>query len=105
MQPQKVEKLLSTVDLLPTVLNLLGIQSEYRYLGRDAFSPDYKGQVLYANGSWMYDDTAYDASTQKLFSISGKKHLVTKEVQTMLAEQSADFIRINNLILKTDYYQ
>lgn len=105
LQPQKVDKLLSTVDLLPTVLNLLGIQSEYRYLGRDAFSPDYAGQVLYANGSWMYGDTAYDASTKKLYSISGKEHLVTKEVQAMLAEQSADFIRINNLILKTDYYK
>ena len=105
LQPQKVEKLLSTVDLLPTVLNLLGIQSEHRYLGRDAFSPDYDGQVLFANGSWMYDDTAYDASTKKLYSISGKEHLVTKEVQSQLAEISQDFIRTNNLILKTDYYK
>ena len=105
LQPQKVEKLLSTVDLLPTVLNLLGIQSEHRYLGRDAFSPDYDGQVLFANGSWMYDDTAYDASTKKLYSISGKAHPVTGETQSQLAEMSQNFIRINNLILKTDYYK
>ena len=105
LQAQKVDKLLSTVDLLPTVLNLLGIQSEYRYLGRDAFSPDYDGQVLFANGSWMYDDTAFDASAKKLYSISGKAHPVTGETQSQLAETSQNFIRINNLILKTDYYK
>ncbi len=105
LQPQKVDKLLSTVDLLPTMLNLLGVESEYRYLGRDAFSPAYEGQVLFANGSWMYDDTVFDAAAKKLYSLSGSQHTVTQEQQARMAQRSEDFIRINNLILKTDYYR
>lgn len=104
MEPMEVDKVLNTSDLLPTMLNLLGVESEYDYIGQDAFDESYEGFVPFSNGSWIYGDVAYDASTGKLISISGQQQTVTAERQAEMAETVQEFIHINNLILETDYY-
>ncbi len=105
LAPRKVEKVLNTSDLLPTLLNLLGVKSQYRYIGRDAFDDRYEGYVPFSNGGWIYGDTAYDAGKGSCLSISGAQQTVSAETQGRLAQQVQEFIRINNLILETDYYK
>ena len=100
-----VDKVLNTSDLLPTVLNLLGVESPYDYIGGDAFDPAYDGFVPFSNGSWIWGDSAYDSSGKKYISISGKQQMLSGEIQQTMAERVQDFIRINNLILEADYYQ
>ena len=101
----EVDKVLNTSDLLPTVLNLLGIDSPYDYIGQDAFDDAYAGFVPFSNGSWIAGDTAYDASGKKLISISGDQQTVTAAFQKEMAETVQQFIRINNLILDADFYR
>ena len=101
----EVDKVLNTSDLLPTVLNLLGIDSPYHYIGHDAFDAAYEGYVPFSNGSWIYGDIAYDASAKRYISISGSQQTVAAEFQAEMAEKVQEFIRINNLILETDYYK
>ncbi len=105
MEAMEVDKVLNTSDLLPTVLNLLNAEREYAYIGHDAFDTRYPGYVPFSNGSWIYGDTAYDASAKKYLSISGKEHTVTAEVQKQMADTVQEFVRVNNLILDTDYYK
>ena len=105
MEAMEVDKVLNTSDLLPTVLNLLGVESEYGYIGSDAFDEDYEGFVPFSNGSWIYGDIAYDASTEEYISITGRQQKVTAQLQQEMAEKVQTFIRINNLILDTDYYK
>ena len=105
MEPMEVDKVLNTSDLLPTVLNLLGIDSPYHYIGHDAFDAAYEGYVPFSNGSWIYGDIAYDASAKRYISISGSQQTVAAELQAEMAEKVQEFIRINNLILETDYYK
>ena len=105
LEPMKMDKVLNTSDLLPTVLNLLGVESVYDYIGHDAFDDGYEGFVPFSDGGWIYGDIAYDASTEEHISISGKKQTVTAELQAQMAEAVEEFIRINNLILETDYYR
>lgn len=105
MEPMEVDKVLNTSDLLPTLLNMLGVESPYRYMGRDAFDDSYDGFVPFSNGSWIYGDVAYDAGTDKLISISGSQQTVTAAQQSQLAQRVQDFVRTNNLILETDYYR
>ena len=105
MEPMEVDKVLNTSDLLPTVLNLLGVESEYDYIGNDAFDESYEGYVPFSNGSWICGDIAYDASTKEYISISGTQQNVTAELQKEMAEKVQQFVRINNLILETDYYK
>ena len=105
LEGQKVDKVLNTADLLPTVLNLLGLESDYDYIGHDAFDDRYPGFVPFSDGGWIYGDIAYDAGSGEYTSISGKQQTVTAELRQQMDETVADFIRINNLILETDYYK
>ncbi len=105
LEPQKVEKVLNTSDLLPTVLNLLGVESEYDYIGNDAFDENYEGFVPFSNGSWIAGNTAYDASKKQYLSIDGNQQTVSAEFQAEMAHKVQEFTRINNLILETDYYR
>ena len=105
LEAAAVDKVLNTSDLLPTVLNLLGVDSPYSYMGRDAFDPRYEGFVPFSDGGWILGDIAYDASTRAYISISGDQQKVTAELQQAMAERVQEFIRINNLILETDYYR
>ena len=104
LEPMEMDKVLNTADLLPTVLNLLGVESPYDYIGQDAFDETYEGFVPFSNGSWICGDTAYDSGGKKYISISGNQQLITAQFQEEMAATVQEFIRINNLILESDYY-
>ncbi len=105
LEPQEVHKTLNTADLLPTVLNLLGIESEYEYMGSDAFDEAYDGFVPFPNGSWITSDAAYDAGSKRLIPLTDKVGEITEAFRKEMDERTQEFVRINNLILETDYYE
>lgn len=102
---REMDKTLATCDLLPTVLNLLGVESPYSYLGRDAFDPEYPGYVLFPDGSWITGNTVYDVSTGETYDLNGEPITPAETLVQEMNEKSEKFIRTNNLILKTDYYK
>jgi hypothetical protein len=99
-----MNKVLNTADFLPTVLNLLGVESSHPYIGEDAFDESYVGYVPFSNGSWIVGDTAYDSGKKAYLSISGNQQTVTADIQKVMGEKVQEFIRINNLILESDFY-
>ena len=105
MEPMEVDKVLNTSDLLPTLLNLLGVESEYDYIGHDAFDDSYDGFVPFSDGSWIYGNTAYAAASKKLIAIDDGEADTSKELRTEMTKRVQEFTKINNLILETDYYQ
>ena len=105
LEPMEMDKVLNTADLLPTVLNLLGVESPYDYIGNDAFDEGYDGFVPFSNGSWIYEDVAYDSGKKEYLSVSGKQQTIAAALQQKLHDRVQTFIRINNLILDADYYQ
>jgi len=98
----EVEKTLNTSDILPTVLNLMGIDSPYRYIGQDAFNENYVGYALFPNGSWVSDGVAYSKTSGLMVLEEGKlvEDWLLEEMDRIVNE----FVYINNLILETDYY-
>lgn len=105
LEPQKMDKFLNTADLLPTVLNLLGVRSEYAYIGSDAFDPDYRGFVPFSDGSWISDGIVYDTNEDRVYSLSGGEATASEEFFSQMEEAGLKFTEINNLILETDYYK
>ena len=105
MEAREVDKVLNTSDLLPTVLNLMGVDSGFDYIGRDAFDESYDGFVPFSDGSWIYGDVAYDAGSEQVISISGDQQMVSAGLQAEMADRVQEFIRVNNLILETNYYK
>lgn len=103
----QVDKTLQTADFLPTMLNLLGFDSPYQYLGHDAFDPQYEGYALFPNGSWISDGVACVVGAGGQPSVIQNKtgRPVTEEWIKQMAERSRDFINISNLLLTADYYR
>ncbi len=99
-----VDKTLNTSDLVPTLLNLLGVEAQAPYMGSDAFDPDYAGYAPFSDGSWVSGDVAWNASTRKMLYRSDAEP-VTSEFQAEMTKKVQEFTRINNLILDTDYYE
>lgn len=99
----EVDKTLNTSDLLPTVLNLMGIDSPYSYLGRDAFDDTYRGYALFPNGSWVCDGVAYNASSGRTMILEPGK-TADETMMEQMAQLTEEYVYINNLILKSDYY-
>ena len=98
----EVTKALNTSDFLPTMLNLLGIDSPYNYLGQDAFDPDYKGYALFPDGSWICDGVAYQKGN---ILMNQQNRIVSDEEINEMARISKEYRNISNLLLTADYYQ
>jgi hypothetical protein len=103
-ESMQVEKLLNTSDFLPTVLNMLGIQTEQDYIGHDAFDPAYQGYVPFSDGSWISGDVAYDAGEDEILYLE-EDVVVEETFLEEMSEEVSEFVYINNLILETDYYE
>lgn len=95
-----VEKINSQIDILPTVLNLFGVEytPEY-YLGRDIFDKSYKGYVFFSDYSW-YDGNAYveNGEVANGAAIDNKS---LEEMNTLIN----DLVRKNDMTLKYDYFR
>ncbi len=103
----EVTKTLNSSDLVPTVLNLLGIDHGLNYLGQDAFDPAYPGYAIFPDGSWLSDGVICVAPTgedpQVLANLTGK-HLTDAYLEQM-TQLAQDYITISNLLLDCDYYR
>jgi phosphoglycerol transferase MdoB-like AlkP superfamily enzyme len=61
--PTQVEKVTSSLDVLPTVANLFGLDTTGAFfLGHDGLG-DEGGYVFFADGSWYDGETYWDSST------------------------------------------
>ena len=102
----KVEKTLHTADLVPTILNLLAIESPYEYLGQDAFDPSYEGYALFPNGSWISDGVVCVVDTDGKYDIlyNEKDKLLTPDYIDRMCKTALDFIQAGNKLITTDYY-
>lgn len=101
-----VEKTMNTADFLPTMLNLVGFDSPYSYLGRDAFDPSYEGYVLFPDGSWINRGVVCSVSSAGAKIIQNPYNVeITEDYLAEMAQKVQKNIQISNLLLTADYYQ
>ena len=77
LAPQKIEKYTSTVDLVPTIVNLFGLSADCRYYAGDDVFGDGGGVVPLPNYGWFDGKTYFSADYQ------GK---TTEEIAAVTAE-------------------
>lgn len=101
-EPIKVDKVCSSLDILPTVLNLMGLPYDSRMLvGRDIMS-DSPGLVIMHDGSFIADGFRYNASTGEVISRGGK--VSDSELENLKSTVSNRF-RMADAICELDYYK
>ena len=100
MKRVDVTKVTSQLNILPTVLNLLGIKyNEKWYVGSDALSKNYSGIAIFSDLSW-YDGNVYVVDG---VVANGKKISVENlEKKNNLVEYT---VKKNDLVLKYNYFK
>ncbi len=105
-QPVKVDKIASSLDLLPTMLNLFGIEFDSRLLmGRDILS-DSDSIVIYSNRSFITKYGKYEALTNKFepsmeFPEELDKDVYVKNVSNIIHNK----YQMSKSILNNDLYR
>ncbi len=95
-----INKVTSQINILPTILNLMGIdyKSDY-YTAKDALDPKYEGLAIFSDYSW-YDGKHY---VEEGVVIKGDK---TNPELIEAKNSYVDYIiKKNDLVLKYDYYK
>lgn len=87
-------KINSQLDILPTVLNMFGIEyNDEWYIGHDIFDEKYKGYAFFADYSWYYDGKYFEGDSE----VPSEYEEVHKEI--------INRIKQNDYILKYDYFE
>ena len=98
-----VTKVGSNPDVLPTLLNLFGIEYDSRFIiGQDLLS-DSEGLVVFANRSFITDKIKYNSVNNSVISIDGKK--IDETYINYMNNLVDNQFKISNLILQTNYYE
>lgn len=97
-----VDKPCYSMDILPTVANMLGLEYESRVLtGRDIFS-DTPGLVIFPNASWISEQAMYNTSTKEVTSLTGQE--IPEEYINTTTKEVRNRIKVSRMFVDTDYY-
>lgn len=95
-----INNVTSQLNILPTVLNLFGIDyNPNYYIGSDALDPNYKGLVFYNDYSW-YDGNVYVENGE----VANNKY-ITYEKLEQNNYYVANITKKNDLTLKYNYFK
>ena len=106
--PVSVDKYCSSLDVLPTLSNLLGLEYDSRMMmGKDVFASSSQ-LVMFpeSNGySFITDDYIYDSEADQSIALGGGTETIdsatVESMNTSLSEMSS----ISNLVFATDFYR
>lgn len=97
-----VDKYVSSIDILPTVYNLFGLDFDSRlFMGRDVFSQE-NGLVMLSDRSWITDKGKYNSITKKFTPFEGVE--IEENYIESINELVYQKFSMSSLILSNDYY-
>lgn len=102
MEPEVIDKPTSSLDIIPTISNMLGLEFDSRLLmGRDIFAPG-EPLVIFSNRSFITDKARYNSRTREFETVEGINVSDTyqRRIQNII---NAKF-HYSAKILETDYY-
>jgi len=103
METIEVNKVGSQIDVLPTLLNLFGIEYDSRLIvGKDILS-DSEGLASFSNRSWVSDKGTYYSNEKKFVPKKGEK--IPEGYVDYINNEIANKYVISKLIIDNNYYK
>lgn len=98
-EPQKVSRLTSSFDVLPTIGNLFNLEINYTYyFGNDVFDANHQEIVLFKDYAWFDGENYVKDGKQKSGSMS-------KEEVDRVSKMVDEAYKIGRKILLTNYFE
>ena len=98
-----IDKVVSGIDLLPTIYNLYGIDYDSRlFMGKDIFS-DTEGLAILSDRSWVSDKGTYNTVSKKFTNKTSEE--VSQEYIDKMNQVVNQKFTMSALILDYDYYK
>lgn len=102
MEPETIDKPSSSLDIIPTISNLLGLEYDSRLLmGTDIFSEN-EPLVMFLNRSFITDKGKYNSVTKEFIANDNEK--IDEEYIDMISSLVNSKFHYSAKILETDYY-
>ena len=98
-----IDKLCDTIDVLPTTLNLFGIDYDSRLMAGKDITSTSEGMVIFADNSWITDNGKYEATTNT-FIPSNSFDEDEENYVDKINNRVANKYSISKNIIKYDYY-
>jgi phosphoglycerol transferase MdoB-like AlkP superfamily enzyme len=103
MTPQVVDELCYSVDVLPTISNMFGLEFDSRlYMGRDIFS-EKAPLIVFNNSSWITDRGSYNAITGKAVANDGSA--LPQDYVDRINNEVSNRFAVSTRILDHDYWR
>lgn len=103
-EPIVVDKVGSQIDVLPTLLNLFGIEYDSRLIvGKDILS-NYEGLAIFSNRSWVSDYGSYNASTRTFIPKEGIELENQESYVSRINSKVYNSFSISKMIIDSNYY-
>lgn len=105
-EPVEVDKVCCQVDILPTVLNLLGEEYDSRMLSGTDILSDSEGLVAFVSNSWKTDKGFYNRFTGEFTPADGiemtaeEQEAYVNRVKTLVSCR----LEMSSIIVENDYY-
>lgn len=97
-ESMEVDKICQTIDWVPTIANLFGVDVTPYVLGNDIFDPNYAGYAIFPDGTWL---------TESTYVVNGIPRWNNGMTETEIADMNTfvqSFYAANEAILASDYY-
>ncbi len=103
MTPETVDRPCSSLDILPTLSNLFGLEFDSRlYIGQDVFS-EAEPLIIFNNRSWLTDKGSYYAPNGDVTSFTGEE--ITEEYIDRINDIVRNKFTVSAWVLDTDYWR
>ncbi len=102
-EPIKVDKYCSSIDILPTISNLMSLEYDSRLMtGQDILS-DSEPLVIFKTRSWISDKCMYNAQTGQITSLTGEE--ITMDYINAVNKIVREKFDIADMVFEQDYYK
>lgn len=98
MEPMKVDKTASSIDVVPTIVNMMGMGDTSMYIGHDIFEEKYVGYAYFSDGSWICGDSYY-------YQGELVRGMMNENEIADINRRVMEAINANDNILHTDYWR
>lgn len=102
-QPVEVDKYCCSIDILPTVSNLMGWDYDSRMLvGQDIMS-DAEQFIMFPGLSFITDKCIYNKKQDKVTSLTGEE--ISEDYIKQMSKKAYNWYTISDLLYSTDFYK